>query len=106
MRIQNILLLAVASTISVGCTTYPKTYTYSPTVTINGDNSSTTPLVLPNPFAKTPRAKTEYTFNTTHQENSYRYQERRTPAIYNNSYPTYNHEETYVFVGPEYLEAN
>lgn len=78
----------------VGCTIYPKTYTYSPTVTVNEDNDSSTPLILPNPFAKTPRAKTEYNINSSQRINNYQ------------EYPTYNHEETYVFVGPEYLQAH
>jgi len=91
----------------IGCTTYPENYTYSPTVTINGNQESTTPLVLPNPFAKTPRAHTEYTFNTNHN-----YQPQPSPLttyvpdppVSASYYPTYN--ETYVFVGPEYLEAH
>lgn len=93
MKITNILLASAILT-AVGCTTYPKTYTYSPTVTINGDNDSSTPLILPNPFAKTPRAKTEYNINSTQRISNYQ------------EHPTYNHEETYVFVGPEYLQAH
>ena len=112
MKITNILLLASMSLPLIGCTTYPKTYTYSPTVTINGNNNSSTPLVLPNPFAKTPRAKTEHNINTT--QRIYSYQEQPSPLtaripeppVSANYYPTtYNHEETYVFVGPEYLQA-
>lgn len=38
------------SVLLVGCTTYPKQYTYSPTVTINGNSSA--PLTLPEPYAK------------------------------------------------------
>jgi len=111
MKIANLILVSVILS-TVGCTTYPKTYTYSPTVTINGDNNSSTPLVLPNPFAKTPRAKTEYNINTT--QRIYSYQEQPSPLtaripeppVSANYYPTYNHEETYVFVGPEYLQAH
>lgn len=99
MKLTNLLLASVL-VVTASCTTYPKTYTYSPTVTINGDNSSTTPLILPNPFAKTPRSKTEYNINTNHHSNQY-----EQPVYTNYNYPTYNREETYVFVGPEYLEA-
>jgi len=55
------LLFSVIS--MTGCTTYPKQYTYSPSITING--SSTVPVELPNPFSKTPHKKTErvYTYN-------------------------------------------
>lgn len=32
---------------TIGCTTYPKQYTYSPTVTMNGDSE----VMLPNPYS-------------------------------------------------------
>ena len=66
------LVLSITTTTAVfiltGCTTYPKQYTYSPTISING--SSESPVELPNPFAKTPRKKTEhvYTYNRNSSE--------------------------------------
>jgi len=47
------------SVLLIGCTTYPKQYTYSPTVTING--SSSAPLVLPEPYAKSRTYKNDPT---------------------------------------------
>ena len=44
---MKIVLLLITLT-AVGCTTYPKQYTYSPTVTINGDSD----VMLPNPYSK------------------------------------------------------
>ena len=111
---KNTLFCLTASTLFVGCTTYPKTYTYSPTVTINGDQTSTTPLILPNPFAKTPRKTTEYNINTTHSGpqpsplTTYVPEPPVSASYYPSNYepPIYHHkEETYVFVGPEQLQA-
>lgn len=46
---KNYIYLILALPL-VGCTTYPKQYTYSPTVTINGSNNEA--VNLPSPFAK------------------------------------------------------
>lgn len=43
------ILLALFAILTVGCTTYPKNYVYSPTVNVSGNNND---AVLPSPFAK------------------------------------------------------
>lgn len=47
---KTTLALIAVGTMTVGCTTYPKNYTYNPTVTVNGDNVN---VALPGPFSKT-----------------------------------------------------
>jgi len=42
----------------IGCTVYPKNYTYSPTVTVNGSKGETQ-VTLPNPFAKNSQAESK-----------------------------------------------
>lgn len=49
------IFLLVTLTAVAGCTTYPKQYTYSPTVTINGDSDVT----LPSPYSKHKRVYEE-----------------------------------------------
>jgi hypothetical protein len=50
----RICCLAVSSSLFlIGCTTYPKNYTYSPTVTVGGDNTGG--IALPSPYAKKPQ---------------------------------------------------
>lgn len=93
MKIKPALLACSTTVILImtGCTTYPKNYTYSPTVTISGNDSSSSPVILPNPFSKTPRSRTDYNINYNAKEDR-------------NCYPAYNYDQTYVFVGPEYLQ--
>jgi hypothetical protein len=43
------LILLIAST-TIGCTVYPKNYTYNPNVTVSGNGQPD--VQLPNPFAK------------------------------------------------------
>lgn len=71
------LFLLVPIVALVGCTTYPKNYTYSPTVSVGGDNQGG--IALPSPYAKKPQPVPEpqpvilpqpvqnnyYTYNTT-----------------------------------------
>jgi hypothetical protein len=53
----------------VGCTTYPKNYTYSPSVTISGDGSA---VALPGPFSKkSPNAYSQYSHSPTYQRPFY-----------------------------------
>lgn len=47
---QILSIVALAAISLQGCTTYPKQYNYSPTVTINGNNNEA--VNLPSPFAK------------------------------------------------------
>lgn len=51
MKIAAYLILS--SSFLVGCTTYPKNFTYSPTVTVGGDNNAG--ITLPSPYAKKPQ---------------------------------------------------
>ncbi len=43
------IVLLIASVSLIGCTTYPKDYVYSPTVTVSGNDNT---VILPSPFAK------------------------------------------------------
>lgn len=47
---QILPIVALTAASLTGCTTYPKQYNYSPTVTINGSNNEA--VNLPSPFAK------------------------------------------------------
>lgn len=51
MKIAAYLILS--SSLLVGCTTYPKNFTYSPTVTVGGDNNAG--ITLPSPYANKPQ---------------------------------------------------
>jgi hypothetical protein len=48
-NIMKHVLLLIASASLIGCTTYPKDYVYSPTVTVSGNDNT---VILPSPFAK------------------------------------------------------
>jgi hypothetical protein len=54
------ILLLIGSLSCVGCTIYPKTYTYNPVVSINGAKGGDTQISLPSPFAKRPQPQTSY----------------------------------------------
>jgi hypothetical protein len=54
MKIKHTHIAAIAGIILLSsCTTYPKSYTYSPTVNVG--NGSAGDVVLPSPFAKKPQ---------------------------------------------------
>lgn len=65
MKLNNILIgVILAST--TACVNYPKTYTYSPTVTIKGETKGD--INLPSPFAKTaPKVITKVVTNTVYK---------------------------------------
>ena len=48
-NIMKHIILLLASVSLIGCTTYPKDYVYSPTVTVSGNDNT---VILPSPFAK------------------------------------------------------
>ena len=53
MRLITPLIVGVAATLT-SCTNYPKQYTYSPNVSVNGDGNNSN-VALPSPFAKKPQ---------------------------------------------------
>ena len=74
MKITTILFLSCS--LLIGCTTYPKNYTYSPTVTVGGDNNSG--IVLPSPYSNRPQpvpAPPVYQQSNNYYDNSYAYNE-------------------------------
>lgn len=71
--------LIAIGTLAVGCTTYPKNYTYSPTVTVNGDNAN---VALPGPFSKT-----SPTINSNVRTSSTYYEPQPSPLTANISRP-------------------
>ena len=102
MKLVKLIALGALSTTIIGCVTYPENYTYSPTVTMNGNAEGALPPILPNPFARNTRAKTEYYYNS-----SYRQQPSPLttyipePPVSVDYYPAdYYPQETYVFMTP------
>lgn len=71
VAIKNLLIISSTSFLCIGCTVYPKTYTYSPSVTVNSSDG-TSNITLPNPFAKgttaTSTILTKNTVNSEHQK--------------------------------------
>jgi hypothetical protein len=54
MKIKHTHIAVIAGIILLsGCTSYPKNYTYSPTVNVSGDSAGG--VTLPSPFAKKPQ---------------------------------------------------
>ena len=103
------LTLLLTTFVTVGCTVYPKNYTYSPSVAVGGSNDGN--LVLPSPFAKTNPKTVETTIEKTlvprHQA-SYSYEPQPSPLttyvpeppVSVDYYPSnYYPERTVVFLG-------
>jgi hypothetical protein len=89
-------ILCVASL--VGCTTYPKNYTYSPTVTINGKADE---VVLPDPFSN--GRKTQQRPIKTQYRDDYSYNQSTYVPIYSGSVPPPYSYQTYQ---PQCYEAD
>lgn len=90
-------LVLLCSLTFVGCTYYPKNYTYSPAVSIGGSNEGN--LVLPSPFSK----KSPKTISTA-VEKTYISRQPEPELMPMHSYNPYNSynpaaETTVVFVG-------
>jgi hypothetical protein len=89
------LLTIVGSMACIGCTVYPKNYTYSPTVTVNGSEGNTE-VTLPNPFAKNHRAesrtKTERPIISTYYEPTANHLPPYIPTPYIQTHGTYYYE--------------
>lgn len=60
---MKLVILIVTTVVMVGCTVYPKNYTYSPSVSVGGSNEGN--LVLPSPFSKTNPKTVETTIERT-----------------------------------------
>lgn len=60
---MKFIILSATTALMVGCTVYPKNYTYSPSVSVGGSNEGN--LVLPSPFAKTNPKTVETTIERT-----------------------------------------
>ena len=86
---KKMILFALFSSTLIGCTYYPKNYTYSPAVSVGGSNEGN--LVLPSPFAK----KSPKTIETTVEKT---YVSRQEPVFVRDSYHSAP-ETTVVFVG-------
>jgi len=91
---KNLIPTLFLLVLNVGCTTYPKNYTYSPTVTIGGDNTGG--LALPSPYAKKPQPAPAPQ-PPTHNHHSQMY--------VNNPHPHYNNypEEHLQYDEPLYI---
>jgi hypothetical protein len=96
---KKIIYICISSVLlTTGCTTYPKQYTYSPTVTVGGDNQGG--IVLPSPYAKKPQPVPQIVQQPVYQDtgySSYDYEEE-SPLYITNNYP-YNS-------GVRYQDAN
>ena len=66
--ITNISVSLLGTALLSSCVNYPKNYTYSPTVTINGSGAQQSPVILPNPFA-TNKSESKYVVNYTPSPN-------------------------------------
>jgi len=89
--------LVLLSSLLVGCTTYPKNFTYSPTVTVGGDNNAG--ITLPSPYAKKPQP--------VQQPSPVVYQQQpqpEQPSFYENTYsyndPVYDSTPIYIDTPP------
>ena len=66
---KKLAILSLLSVSLIGCTTYPKAYTYSPTINISGSDND---VLLPGPFSKkSPKAKINKTRTITNYDSSY-----------------------------------
>jgi hypothetical protein len=109
---KKLIALALFSVTLIGCTVYPKTYTYSPAVSIGGSNEGN--LVLPSPFSKNNPKTVETTIEKTlvpyeqssHQTSAYANQPSPLTAYIPEPPPSvhYYPNETVVFLGEQYLE--
>ena len=72
-------LTLLLSALTVGCTVYPKNYTYNPNVTVTG-NQNGGDVQLPNPFARSHKQHTviKKTYNATINN-----LQEREPSVYN-----------------------
>ena len=83
MKIKHTHIAVIAGIILLsGCTTYPKNYTYSPTVTMWNDCESD--VVLSSPFAKKPQPVPSHRNVPCYSRPQVEYMHYRVPA-----YPDY-----------------
>ena len=64
MKSNYLLLAGLVTLLTTGCTTYPKTYNYNPTINVSGNSNNQPPVLLPSPFSKKNSEKTSINYNS------------------------------------------